>query len=121
MFVGGGVNGRSIPMNCGNQVGGRKRSGSFGGLRGAGRFQGRQVPRWVEAMLVTPGLADNLDAVAMLREAIDERADAGGAWKNLAPLFVAEVGGDDRRAFFVAARQNIVEHVGGARITRQVA
>ena len=72
-------------------------------------------------MLVAPGLADNLDAVAMLREAIDEGADAGGTWKNGAPLFVAEVGGDNGGAFLVATRQNIVEHVGGARITRQVA
>ena len=46
-------------------------------------------------MLIPPGLADNLDAVAMLREMIDECTDAAGTWKNLAPLFVAKVGGDE--------------------------
>ena len=40
-------------------------------------------------MLVAVGLADDLDAVAVLREAVDESDDAGGAGEGVAPLLEA--------------------------------
>ena len=54
-------------------------------------------------MLVTIGLADDLHAVAVLGEAVDESDDAGGARKRVAPLLEREVGRDDRRALLVPA------------------
>src|SRR5690349_4712311 len=49
-------------------------------------------------MLVAVRLADNLDAVTVLREAVDERDDARGAGKAVAPLLEREIGRDDRGA-----------------------
>ena len=46
-------------------------------------------------MLVPVGVADDLNAVAVLREAVDEGDDAGGAGERRAPLrFVFEAGVD---------------------------
>lgn len=47
-------------------------------------------------MLVTVGIADDLDAVAVLGEAVDERDDAGGAGEGVAPLLEREIRRDDR-------------------------
>lgn len=44
-------------------------------------------------MLVSPGLADDLDAVAVLGKTIDERDDTRGAGEGVvAPLLEGEVG-----------------------------
>ena len=59
--------------------------------------------------------------MAVLAEAVDEGDDAGGAGERGAPLLEAEVGRDDRRALLVAPADNVVEDVGGAGVTRQVA
>lgn len=72
-------------------------------------------------MLVSPGLADDFDAVAVLREAVDECDDAGSAGERVAPLLEGEVGGDDRRALLVASADDAVEDVRGAGIAGQVA
>jgi transposase len=71
---------------------------------------------WIEAMLVAPRVAEDLDAMTVLGKAIDESVDAGGARENGAPLFVGQVGSDDSGPLFVAARDNIVKHVSGAGI-----
>ncbi len=42
-------------------------------------------------MLLAPGLAEDLDAMAVLGEAIDERDDAGGAGEHGAPLLKRQV------------------------------
>jgi len=59
--------------------------------------------------------------VAVLREAVDEGDDAGCAWERGPPMLEAEVGRDDRRALLVAPADDVVEDVGGAGVTRQVA
>jgi len=53
-------------------------------------------------VLVAPRLADDLDTVAVLSEAVDERDHACGAGERGAPLLEREIGGDDRRALFVS-------------------
>src|ERR1700733_2441713 len=72
-------------------------------------------------MLVAPGLTDDLDAMAVLGESIDERDDAGGTGERVAPLLEGEVGRDDRRALLVTTADDVVEDVGGAGVAGQVA
>ena len=71
-------------------------------------------------MLVSPGLADDLDAMAVLRETVDECDDASGTRKRSAPLLEAEVGGDDRGALLVASADDVVEDVCGSGVAGQV-
>jgi hypothetical protein len=52
-------------------------------------------------MLVAPGLAEDLDAMAV-GEAIDECDATGGAGEHGAPLLERQVGRDDRRALLVS-------------------
>ncbi len=40
----------------------------------------------IEAVLIAVRLAGDLDAVALLREAVNERDDAGGAGEGVSPL-----------------------------------
>ena len=57
----------------------------------------------------------------MLREAVDECADAFSSRKMGIPLLEREIGGDDGGALFVAPGDDVVEHVAGALILRDVA
>lgn len=72
-------------------------------------------------MLVAPGVAEDLDAVAVLGEAVDERHHAGGAGEDGAPLLEGEVGGDDRRGALVTAADEVIEDLGGAAAAGQIA
>ena len=51
----------------------------------------------IEPVFVAVGLAGDLDAVTVLREAVDERDDAGSAGERVAPLLEREIGRDDGR------------------------
>lgn len=66
-------------------------------------------PVWIEPVLVAVGLTDDLESVAVLREAVDERDDAGGAREGVAPLLEREIRRDDRRALIVPAADDVVE------------
>lgn len=55
------------------------------------------------AVLVAPRLADNLEAVAVLGEAVDPGDDAGRAGEPRAPRLEGEIGRDDGGALLVAA------------------
>ena len=70
---------------------------------------------------MTPGLGVDVHGVAMLSESVDESADAGGAWKDGAPLFEGEIGGDNRGPSFVAPAHDVVEEVGGSTVAREIA
>lgn len=72
-------------------------------------------------MLVAIRLVDDLDAVTVLSEAVDESDDAGCAGEGVAPLLEGEIGRDDRRALLVPTTDDVVENVGGAGVARQVA
>lgn len=74
----------------------------------------------VEAVFVAPGIGVDVDAMAVLRKAVDKSDDASGAWEDGAPLFESEIGSDDCRALLVATADEIVEDVGGAVVTRQI-
>lgn len=71
-------------------------------------------------MLVAVRVADDLQAVAMLSEAVDERDDASCAGERVAPLLEGEVGGDDRRALLVSPADDVVEDVRSAGVARKV-
>jgi hypothetical protein len=60
------------------------------------RGRGRVGPVVValEGVLVAPGFGVDVDLVAVLGEAVDESADAGGAGEDGAPLLEGEVGGE---------------------------
>ena len=58
--------------------------------------------------------------MTVLDEAVDEGDDAGGAWEDGVPLLEYEVGGDDGSALLVAATDDVVEQVGGARVAGQI-
>src|SRR6185437_12357072 len=75
----------------------------------------------LEALLVAPGVGVDVDDVAVLGEAVDEGAEAGGVAEDGAPLLVREVGGDDDGAGFVPLAHDAEEQVGGARVAGDVA
>ena len=75
----------------------------------------------LEAMAAAPGVGVNVDAVAVLGEAVDESADAGRTGEYAAQLLEGEVGGDDGGTVFVTAADDVVEDVGGAVVTGQIA
>src|ERR1700683_1058443 len=60
---------------------------------------------------LSPGLAIDVDHVAVLDEAVDERRDAGRARKHRAPLSKRQVGRDDNRPRFVPPTDDVVEQV----------
>jgi len=60
-------------------------------------------------MLVAPGFAEVLDAVAVLSKPVVERDDARGARERGAPLLEGQVGRDDRRTLLVATADDVVE------------
>jgi hypothetical protein len=72
-------------------------------------------------VLVAVGLAEDLEAVAVLGESIDEGDDAGGTREGVAPLLEREIGRYDGRALFVASADDVVEEVGGAGVAREIA
>ena len=52
----------------------------------------------VERMRLAPRVGGDVQLVAVLVEAVDQRGDTGGAGEHGAPLLEREVGTDDRRA-----------------------
>ena len=69
---------------------------------------------------LAPGVGIDVDGVAGLGEAIDERGDAGGTREDGAPLLEREVGGDDGGPELMATADDVVEDVAAASIRRQV-
>jgi len=69
---------------------------------------------------LSPGLGVDVDDVAVLHEAVDERCDAGGAWKHRSPLPKRQVGRDHDRPRFVPPTDDVVEQIGRAVVARQV-
>jgi hypothetical protein len=80
------------------------------GLVGGGRVVA------FEGVDVAPGVSVDVNAVAMLGEAIDECNDTGGTGEDGTPLLEGEVGGDDDAAFLMPAAEDVVEDVGGPTI-----
>ena len=89
----------------------------------SGVLAARPAGRWgwpigIEPMLIAPGLAEDLDAIAVLSEALDEGDDTGRARKRGAPLLECQVRRDDRRALLVAAADDVVQQ-GQPRVNRK--
>ena len=74
----------------------------------------------MERVLFAPGIGIDIKDVAVLSKAIHESSDAGGAGKYNTPLLEGKVGGDDGRALLMAATDDLIEQIGGARITGQI-
>src|SRR5271155_4756799 len=75
----------------------------------------------LEPLLVAPGVSVDVDDVAVLGEAIDERAEARGVAEDGAPLLVREIGGDHDRPGFMPLADDPEEQVSGARVAGDVA
>jgi hypothetical protein len=61
-------------------------------------------------MFVAVRVTDDLDAMAVLSEAVDKSDDAGRTRERVAPLLEREIGGDDRRALLVPTADDVVEN-----------
>src|SRR5450432_1048584 len=94
-------------------MGGGSMSLAATGLVGGGRGVA------FEGVDVAPRVSVDVNAVAMLGEAIDESHDAGCAWKDGTPLLEREVGGDDAAPFLMPAGEDVVEDVGGPTVAGQ--
>src|SRR5262249_17486874 len=89
--------------------------------RGSALRLARRAAALLEALLIAPGVGIDVDDVAVLGEAIDEGAEAGGVAEDGAPLLVREIGRDNDRASFVPRAHDAEEQVGGARVAGDVA
>ena len=69
---------------------------------------------------LSPGVAVDVEDVAVLGKAIDERDDTGGAWEDGSPLLEGEIRGDDRAHTLVAATDDAVEEIARARVTWEI-
>jgi hypothetical protein len=65
-------------------------------------------------MFVAPGLAEDLDTMAVLGEAVDECNNTGGAREGGASLLEGQIRRNDCGALLVAAADDVVENVGSA-------
>lgn len=83
--------------------------------------RGRQLGVTAERVLLPPRVRIDIDDVAVLREAVDERDDACGTRKHAAPLLERQICGDDRRALLVPPVDDRVEELGGLGVARQLA
>src|SRR5207249_2353785 len=95
------------------------------------RVDGHVKPRdsgpWISAysrpvslLLLPPRVGVDVDGVAGLSEAVDQRGDASGAREDRAPVLEGQVGGDDGWALLMAAADDVVEHVATARVGRHI-
>jgi len=71
--------------------------------------------------LLAPGVGVDVDGVAVLGEAVDEGAEAGGVLEDRAPLLVGEVRRQDDRLLLVATADDVEEQVGCAAVAGHVA
>jgi len=65
-----------------------------------------------------PGVGVDVDAVAVLGEAVDEGADTSGAGEDGSPLLESQVGRDDDAALLVPAADDVVEETSGSPFPR---
>lgn len=66
------------------------------------------------------GLGVDVEDVAVLGEAVDERAEAGGVVEDGPPLLVSEVGRDHDGALLVSAADDVEEEVGRSGVAGDV-
>jgi len=71
--------------------------------------------------LESKGLSFNGDELAAVDESIDERDNGGGVGKDFSPLAKHLIGGDQQRAFEVAAGDDLEEQVGVAGVIGEIA
>jgi hypothetical protein len=71
----------------------------------------------LEPLLVASGVGVDVDDVAVLGEAVDEGAEAGGIAEDDAPLLVREIGRDHDWPGFVPLAHDAEEEVGAAKAT----
>jgi hypothetical protein len=69
---------------------------------------------------VSPGVGVDVEGVAVLSEAVDQGAEARGIVEHGAPLLVSEIGGQDDRAFFVSATDDVKQQIGGPAVARDI-
>src|SRR5512145_2494727 len=69
---------------------------------------------------LSPGVAVDVEGVAILGEAIDEGGDARGSGEDGAPGLEREIGRDDGGSFLVPAADDVEEEVCGSRVTREI-
>jgi hypothetical protein len=65
----------------------------------------------VRLRALSPGVAVDIEDVAMLCEAVDQGYDASGSGEDGAPFLEGEIGGDDRAGAFVPSTDDAVEEI----------
>jgi hypothetical protein len=69
---------------------------------------------------LAPRVSVDVEDVTVLGEAVDESDDAGRSREDGSPLLERQIGRDDRAYAFMAATDDAVEEISGARVARQV-
>src|SRR5262245_60361671 len=75
----------------------------------------------IERVRLAPGLGGDVELVAVLVEGIDQRGDAGSAREHGAPLLERQIRGDHGGSMVMSPTDDVVEHVGGAAVARDIA